>query len=308
MSKKKTPFLPAPFVKRLVVYLALCTIAYLVRNWYNIHYYNTHVTVYNGYQIFLIYPLFGLFAYFFRDRIRTIQHYPIRFGWTFSFSVIALFACFLPFSILAAMGFGNIIVYFLFLYFTYAALFLAIFGPTFVRVFARELLLFANISVAFILCGYLLDHSWQAFAFVILRALSFILPVFDASAVVNVADLSVTMRGFRIIVGAPCAGLYSLFLFVLFFLLSFYFVKQTKAIRRGRAAFVFFSGFIALFILNIFRIASIVLIGAFYSQEIAISIFHEYGASVIFVIFLFLYLHFVLPWITKEKTSQMLDK
>lgn len=312
MKKKNIPFLPAPFVKRLSWFFVLCAAVYLFRNWFNIQYYHAVVTVYNGYQIFLVYPLFGLFAFFFRDRIKAIQHYPFRAGWTALFSLIAIVVLFIPFSVLDSLQLGTILTYFVCLYIVYACLFLAIFGSSFARAFAKELMLFANVSLVFLLCSYLLDLYWRSFSFVILRALAFILPFFAKGAVINETDLSVAANGFRVIVGAPCAGVYSMFLFVVFFLLSLYFLTRTKKIHVGRAVIVFFTAILVLFALNIVRVALIVLIGAYYSPEIAISIFHEYAASIIFIGFLFVYLTYIMPLLIKkddeEKTKSKSEK
>lgn len=303
MNAKKRSILPASFLMRLGVFFVLSGVMYLFRNWYNVHFYKAVVAMYNSYQIFLVYPLLLLFAYSFRDRIWSISHYPFKPFWSFGFYGVSLVLLFIPFSVFHDVHFGTILTYLIVLYVMYACVFLAIFGPKFAGLFVRELLFLGNVSTIFLLCSYLIDVYWKSFAFVILRALGFVLPIVSKGAIVNVSDLSVSVHGFRVIVGAPCAGVYSLFLFAVFFLLTLYYLGKTKKIARLRSFIAFVLGFLVLFTLNIVRIAMIVFVGAYYSPRIAISIFHEYTASVFFLIFLFFFLSKVVPFLLKDASN-----
>lgn len=299
LNRKNLLYLPISFLTRLSVFFLLCVLIAFFQNWYNVHYYGVVTSVYTGHQFFLVFLFFVLFSVFYRDRIRVVHHYPFRFFWSAVCLLIALIVLFTPFSVFSAFHLDTVLTYFIGLYIIYACLFLGIFGPKFSRLFAKELLLFANGSCLFFLGIYLFDLYWRSFAFILLRPLEWILSIVVKGSVVNVMDLSVSANGFNVIVGAPCAGVYSMFLFSLFYALSIFFLKQKHQIHARRAVMVFVLSLFALYILNILRVALIVFVGATYSKHLAISFFHEYTASLFFLVFLFVYLHFVMFFIVK---------
>lgn len=287
-----------PFITRLIIFFAFAAIFHWGRIYINNHYWRSGLFINNHYLEYVTFALVLLFAAIFRNKIVAFSDYKFRIiesiifaGW----SIVPLGTSITHLS--AIIGGTTAFRIFGPLYISYIFLFIAIFGTNFIRTFARELIsmIVTLLSLgAFIL---LAEKYWTFFSYSIVKVLAVILPLFSKAAVINTQNFNVSVGSFHVVVGAPCAGFYSLLLFIGFFALSLFFVRK-NGIRYGRAAAIFLSGFAILFLINVLRIAIIILVGAYYSPDLAISIFHEYLGSIFFLGFLCVYLWYVLPHMT----------
>ncbi len=263
-------------------------------------YINLHATyvvyeVQNFYPIFLVYPLVLLFASACRDQIRAFRDYRIHIAPTLFFSLSALAVFSIPLSYFVDRAVNPILMHYAPLYLGYILLFIAIFGVNFVRSFRKELLLISGISYG--LLGFFMaaESYWKFLSYGIVRALSVILPFFSKNVHIRMSDFNVKLEAFSVNIGAPCAGTYSLLFFIIFFGLSLFFLYRQGRIRYGYSLFVFVAGFVVLFLLNTLRIAIILMVGGYYSPQIAMSIFHEYLGSIFFMAFLLMYFSYIMP-------------
>ncbi|MEK7452583.1 MAG: archaeosortase/exosortase family protein, partial [Patescibacteria group bacterium] len=270
---------------------------------YNLTFFHGYVQNTSLYPIILIYPLILLVAFTAKNRGQKIQKMVVSFSSMLFFSFLALSVGAIPIGYLVSHNIPVTFANFFLLYLADLFLFLAIFGVRFAKSILQEFVLVVNILMGFLLSAYFIETQWKFFSYGILYALQFLLPFVSKGATVNFSNFHVRVDGFTAVVGAPCAGFYSIVLFVIFFLFSLYLLKQKHAINRGRAMLVFCLGLVVLFFVNVVRIGIIILIGGFISPTLAVSFFHTYLASFFFLAFLFVYLWYVMPKLIKNKKS-----
>lgn len=180
-------------------------------------------------------------------------------------------------------------------------LFLAVFNLGFIKKLRVESALLPLPIALYIGTQFLVENQWKVFSSIIMKALGVILPFFSKSVYLNPENFNIKVEKFSIFVGPPCAGFYSIATLILLFCLSMAVVSRTRKIQKMRALISLLVGLVLVFILNIIRIAIIILVGAYISPDLAIKIFHEY-LSAIFIIALFMiYLYKIIPKITQPK-------
>ncbi len=265
--------------------------------------YGYRVDNYQPYFFYLMYPIVILFVILRWKKIKAIPYYGNDFFQSILFLTLAVLTFLLPLKdlFLTFPDFPHQFIYYFPLMIGYSFLFIAIFGFNFVKKFSSELFLIVYLFALYLVSQVLIETYWMYFSKVILYALGLILPLISKSVSIVPAELLVKMENFSVNVGAPCSGIYSLTTFLFLFIASILFLKQKMKIYIIRAAVALIAGLVLVFILNIIRIAIIISVGAFYSAELAINLFHEY-LSAIFLLGLFiLYLYFIFPLIVKKK-------
>lgn len=290
------------FVIRLIVFFTLYTLISVFHADILFRVHLTTVSTAQPWLLFLIYPILIFFVYLRWDKLKKISNYKNSIIQTIIFGGIAL-ALILTDTIyvIRVFGFNEILAYYLPLLLGQMFLFLSIFNIKFIRTFSSESVVIGLALGSYLTINILVENYWWFFSDTIMVALKWVIPLFSETAVVNPETYYITVNGFSVIVGPPCAGIYSLVTFALLFLLSLFFLSRTKKIKYFSAAISLILGLISVFILNIIRVAIILLVGGFYSQELAINLFHEY-LSAIFLIGIFsIYLYFVIPKIIKNK-------
>lgn len=299
------------FLVRLSLFFVACLIFRYLHLFINKQFYQFEIPliqkINNPIGEFLIYALVLLFAFAMRGRIAEFKEYKYKGGRLFPviFLLLSIAAIAFPMSFFESRHISSTLYYFGPLYLSYIFLFVAIFGKNFVLKFESEHILMTVIIYIYLWFSLAVLQYWKTFAYIILQSLKLILSVFTTSAAVNAQNLNVSVGDFNVFVGAPCAGFYSLLLFVIFFILSV-FLNRKKGIRYLRAAIIFVLGFAGLFFLNILRIAIILLVGAYYSQALAINIFHEYLGSLLFILFMYLYLWVAMPLIIRNRKKRLM--
>ena len=138
------------------------------------------------------------------------------------------------------------------------------------------------------------DCQWWIHLIILLLIFKY-LPLFSHLTHVDLETFQIRFLDFNVYVGPPCAGVYSMATFTFLFITTLVFIRKKQKIDPFKTFFALFFGLLATFILNIVRVAIIVLVGGYYSPELAINLFHEY-LSAIFLIALFMaYLYWIIP-------------
>ncbi len=109
------------------------------------------------------------------------------------------------------------------------------------------------------------------------------------------APLYLTANNFSIIVGEACSGLDSMLMFT--FLYIFMILSEIELINKTKAFLLFIPAFIGVFMLNILRVSLLVVIGALYSEDLAIGMFHTYAGMVLFLIYFFIFVSYFYKYI-----------
>ncbi len=293
------------FCIRMVLFL----IIYSVSIW---KYIDINNTLYDGgvfanvpYIDFLIFPCVGLFLLARWSEIKEMERYRNGIFQTLIFLSLAVGAYLVPASFLVMNQYVNNMLFSIYVPLLLSQMFFlfAIFNFRFIKKFSRDFALFTSIILIMLLATYTIEHYWKVLSGSIMGALHYILPLIDSSVKIVVKSYSITMKNFKVNIGATCSGVYSIVAFSLLFITALYFASIKHRINRWLALIALLSGMVAVFILNIIRIVVIILVGAYYSPKLAIQFFHEYLSAMFLLGLFFLYLKYIIPKIvTKDRT------
>ncbi len=103
----------------------------------------------------------------------------------------------------------------------------------------------------------------------------------------NTFKPAIIVSNWKVIIGATCSGIESFAIFGV--LMMFVLLKERKNIRSMHFAISAGIGFLGLFLLNILRIFSIIVIGLEFSRDFALRFFHSNLAWLMFIGYFFLY-------------------
>lgn len=144
-------------------------------------------------------------------------------------------------------------------------LFLTIFGWKFFTTFKKQIFFTLLLIIPFSLSNTFIEIIWPQ---------NFIL----------------SLNHFSVDVGPPCSGINSILIFLA--LHTAYLINLSNAGKSPnvkKIAISYLIGLISIFLLNILRIALIVLIGAYVSPTFAIGLFHSYIGSILILLFLYIF-------------------
>ncbi|MSR67488.1 hypothetical protein EXS65_01505 [Candidatus Peribacteria bacterium] len=134
----------------------------------------------------------------------------------------------------------------------------------------------------------------------IMQLLTKILLLFSWNVYVNIEHTLISIDGFRVVIGAACAGFGYMLLFLLFFTYLVFYLGTVKKVSSMRALLALVLGLTAVFFLNILRIVTLMLVGIEY-PEFALTLFHSVIGSVYFFLFFLLAFPFIRKFITRRK-------
>ncbi len=171
--------------------------------------------------------------------------------------------------------------------------FLLFFPHDFLKKRKYELSFFALLYVVGVAILFLLQYFWTYVSYAILKVLDFFTDLFYVPVKVLPYSGVFNYEGFQVAVGLPCIGITSFLLFVSFY--GGYGVLQwsRKNLHTLNYYILFVAGFVLLFGLNVLRIWAISFIGAKYSPEFAIYVFHNFAGFGLFIAFMVPYYYLV---------------
>lgn len=292
------------FLVKLVLFLVLYS--FIFRNHHiltNKLYGYSYQIINQPYLIYLIYPFLGLFFIIRRQKIREFGLYKTNLIQSMGFLFLSamLFLTSMRDFFIEFSEFPPNFIYFSTMLPAFMALFTAIFGYKFVKNFSSDFFIIVYCFIVYLVGETMIGKFWVYLSGVILSALNFILPLFSKSVIIDPSQLSVMVNDFHVNIGAPCAGISSLVTFTFLFVVSVILLKQKNPINYVKSAIALVVGLGIIYLLNIIRVTTIILIGAFYSPEIAIDLFHEYMSAVMLIALFVAYLYFVFPRIIKQE-------
>ena len=255
------------------------------------------------YLFYFVFLLLGLFSVIRWKEIQT--HTPAPFQWSsLAFFLVAVGALFLPIFQRDFISFENAsLKHFFVMFVSTTALYVAVFGWAFVKRFAKDV---AFMMLLIVICQayqILSIHFWKPLSFTIVWSLSQVMPLFTDQIVFQPSCHLITAKTFQVTIFPPCAGFDSFTTFTLLYLATLGWMSTTYRIRYGRAIVSFLMGLAVVFLFNIIRIGIIVAVGAFWSPELALNLFHTYLSAIFLLAIFFVYLRYVIPKIIEPKRS-----
>jgi hypothetical protein len=268
--------------------------------------YGIEIALSQPWLVFLVYPILIFFTVLRWDKLKKIPNYRNSILQTLGFGLIGLVLILTPTThVIEYFGKGPAVSYYLPLFLGHAAVFFSIFNLKFKELFHDDLVVFGLVLLSYLAISVLIDNYWQFFSSLIIKVLVILVPLMSPDAIINADTFFVNVEGFSVIVGPPCAGIYSMVTFALLFGMSLFFLGKSKKIKKMKAFIAFLLGIFAVFIFNIIRVIIILAVGAFYSQDLAINLFHEYLSSIFLLAIFTAYLYFVIPRVSGIKVKEI---
>lgn len=179
-------------------------------------------------------------------------------------------------------------------------LLLGVFGMSFLTSFAKrfrkEILVSLGISILLELAILQFWKLWPFFSNGVLQSVRFLLS-FTSSNVQVIQPRTLIVNNFAVSIGQACSGLDSLFLFSSLYLLIA--LLDFKEFNKVKLILMFIPAAIGLYLVNILRVYSLILIGAYVSADLSIKLFHTYLGMVFFIIFFFVFWKLFYRWMKK---------
>ncbi len=300
LLKNNTTLASKKFLFRLAIFFVLSITITLAHPRLLRYFLNIKLVANEPLLLFILVPILILFSIGRWNKIKLLPNYRQRLFQTVFFLILAgVCYLFLFNKIPLYLKMDPVASYYLCIYFGHIFLFLAIFNWRFVKFFYRDFLVFLLAVLLFIIFEVVFTTYWQYFSWMILGGVKLLVNVIPGLKV-NVSTLNIALKDFSVSVGSSCAGVYSLFAFTLLWMVSLYFFQQKYTMNWWRVFFAWLSGVFFVLIFNIVRIVTIVLVGAYWSKDLAINLFHEYLGGIFLLVIFYLYLHLIFPLLIKK--------
>lgn len=180
-----------------------------------------------------------------------------------------------------------------------ASLFLGVFGMSTVNSFMirfKDEVKVCLFLLPFLYIGiFQVWKLWPLFSGGVLSAVTFLLSL--SFEVRTVEPYTIFVRKFGVEIAESCSGLDSLYMFSMLYLLIV--ANEWKRINKTKAILVYFPLAAGLYFINIMRVYVMVLIGALWSPDVAISLFHTYAGMVFFFIYFLVFFKYGYKWLRK---------
>ena len=190
-----------------------------------------------------------------------------------------------------------------------AALWAAAFGVeftvSFARRFSRELAIALVAAAFFMEFSLVLQEGWKLFSDSLTTLVYWMLAATAPGAMVALSKCCAPLVGagdFRVLIGAPCSGIDSISLFTMLFLgiLAY----DWNGIDKKRALLAFVPGLAGTWLMDVVRIYSLVMLGAFVSPDLAVGLFHENAGWIFFAVFCTAFWYFAYPFVAASMAKK----
>lgn len=282
----------------LSVYSSIIFIQRFIFSYFEYKYFASN----DPYLLLILLPTLIFFTIWRWEQIKLLPNYRQRFWQSLIFFILATLLYLTPANYLQTRWqFDLIGSYFLLLYIGHIFLFLSIFNWRFVKIFSRDSLLVVLLLVLFIIFEILISHYWMIFSQLILESLKLL--TFFTDIQVNPSTFNIALNGFEVYIGPSCAGIYSMVAFTFLFAITLFLFGQKQTINKLNAFWIWLIGMFFVLLFNIARIFVIIYVGAYYSRDLAINLFHEYLGGVFLLLIFYFALRFAPRFLFKKGTD-----
>ncbi len=178
--------------------------------------------------------------------------------------------------------------------------FLAIFNYVFFRKFFSSVSISFLASILFFFFTTILWANWGYFSGFAAKLSQAVLSLFfsNSQVIFGRGDPVLGLDSFSVAVGAPCSGIESIAMFSgLFLVMASY---DWEKIAKNKILPIFLAGVAGIFLMSIARIIVLMLVGAKWSPQIALSLFHANAGWIFFVAYFFAFVLWIYPVMIRE--------
>ena len=141
---------------------------------------------------------------------------------------------------------------------------------------------------------------WPYFSDTVLKMTAFLLNIIRADFRI-IEPRTIIVGSFGAQIAEACSGVYSIFLFSALYL--FIMFVDWKKINKIKALILFIPAVIGAFLINVLRVFTLFLVGAYVSKDVAMGMYHSYTGMIFFLLYFALFWLLFYKWMKDEKTS-----
>lgn len=304
-NKKFSPGFKQFLIKTTIFVAIFILISYFLgRKAYNSNLlYGFDLYIYGGMGYIFLFSVLG-FILLYRDKLYKLnkEKYQTR---DFAFLIISLFLLGLFYLIEVniskiSVNIPNIIMVHILLIGLVSFLTIGFYGVSFINSFMKKFkkelfyfLIFGVIAYALMSKVWTL---WPYLSAIVSNVVYFLLSLIDSKTIFNPPDILI-FKGFGVKIGEPCSGIYSIFIFTGLYL--FITLIDWKKLNKAKVISLFIPAVIGAFLVNIFRVFLLMIIGAYLSREAALGLYHSYTGMIFFMVYFIIFWTLTYKWIKK---------
>jgi len=262
------------------------------------------IYIYGGMGKVLLFTIFG-FVLLYRDRLLKLKDYKyekknIIFLIISLISVISFYILELNIGMFSPSILSIILIHALFLS-IFIFLGLGIYSLNFIKDFFNKFKKELGYFLIFGIITYSLMNQvwklWPYLSLVVTKTTVFLLDIIGNPVLID--EYTIMFNGFAAQIGEACSGVYSMFIFTALYLFAV--ILDWKKLNKKKVALVFIPAIIGAFLVNIFRVFLLFIVGAFVSEEMAIGLYHSYVGMIFFLIYFSVFWVLFYNWMKKPE-------
>ena len=264
--------------------------------------YGFNLFIYGGMGKVLLFSIFG-FVLLYRDRLLKLKFckYELK---NISFLVLSLVST-ISFYILELnikMFSPDIVSVFL-VHLLFLSIFvfleLGVFGLKFLgdffKKFKKELGYFLIFGVIVYSLMYQVWKLWPYLSLAVTWVSAYLLEFIGN--VILIDSYTINFNGFSAKIGEACSGIYSIFIFTALYLFAV--ILDWEKLNPRKAMLLFIPAVLGAFMVNIFRVFLLFVVGAFISRTLAVGLYHSYMGMIFFLIYFGVFWSLSYKWMKK---------
>lgn len=264
--------------------------------------YGFKLFIYGGMGKVLLFSIFG-FVLLYRDRLLKLKHckYGLKNIW---FLILSLVFTVLFYILELNIGMFSpdilsiFLVHLLFLL-IFVFLGLGVFGLKFLgdffKKFKKELGYFLIFGIVVYSLMYQVWKLWPYLSLIVTKVSAYLLEF--VGEVILIDNYTINFNGFSAQIGEACSGVYSIFIFTALYLFAV--ILDWKKLDSQKAMLVFVPAVLGAFLVNIFRVFLLFIVGAFVSRTLAVGLYHSYVGMIFFLIYFSVFWSLAYKWMKK---------
>lgn len=254
--------------------------------------YGWYFFIYANMGKLLLYAIIVFFLLI-RERIKKLIYFPFQKRQYIFLSVTVLLYFFLfyllhvllTYSSLGASLFLSLLTHIV-LILLVLTLIIGVFGLPFltyiVKTFKKEIGICLGIAIIFYAAIFYVWGFWPYLSSLVLNSeYALFSPFYHDMHVIPPFTLS--FKTFSLAIEEACSGLDSIFLFTALYIIIW--LIEKKNLNQKKLAFLFIPALLGTFLVNIIRVALLILVGIFISPYLAETLFHTYIGMILFIIY-----------------------
>ncbi|MEM2956604.1 MAG: archaeosortase/exosortase family protein [Candidatus Pacearchaeota archaeon] len=143
-----------------------------------------------------------------------------------------------------------------------------------------------------------LYSNWEFFSRTGASISYYILRTISEYAVFDSNDITLGIHPFIVKINKDCSGIEGLSFFAMTFIIISAF--EWKKINKAKMFLIFPFGLIGMFLTNVLRITSIIIVGRYISQEFAVTTFHSNIGWILFIVYFMIFWYLSYNWLMKK--------